>query len=56
MLEAISKIWIRLEGKAWGGEKAQYIREYVSILSRPVTPEWGLIRILETGSSVVSQE
>ncbi len=24
ILEAISKRWIRVQGKAWGGEKAQH--------------------------------
>jgi hypothetical protein len=52
VLEAISKMWIRLEGKARGGEKAQHTREYVSILSRPVTPPSSLRRVFEIASNV----
>jgi hypothetical protein len=37
-VEAISKKWIRVQGKARGGEKAQHTRQYVSILSRFATP------------------
>jgi hypothetical protein len=41
----------RVQGKARGGEKAQHTRQYVSILSRPATPPWGLRRIFEMGST-----
>jgi hypothetical protein len=50
-LEPISKMRIRVQGKARGGEKAQHTREYVSILRRPVTPPWALRPIFEMGSS-----
>jgi hypothetical protein len=40
-------MWIRVQGKARGGEKAQHTRQYVSILSRHATPPWGLRRIFE---------
>ncbi len=51
LLEPISKMWIRVQGKARGGEKAQHTREYVSILRRPATPPWGLRPMFEMGSS-----
>jgi len=46
-------MWIRVQGKARGGEKAQHTRQYVSILSRPATPPWGLRRMFEMGSSLL---
>jgi hypothetical protein len=51
-LEAISKIRIRFESKAQVGKKAEHTREYVSILSRPVTPLSGLRRVFEMASSL----
>jgi hypothetical protein len=42
-------MWIRVQGKTRGGEKAQHTRQYVSILSRHATPPWGLRRIFEIG-------
>ena len=50
-LEATSKIWIRFESKAQVGKKAEHTREYVSILSRPVTPLSDLRRVFELVSS-----
>jgi hypothetical protein len=50
--EAISGIWIRFESKAQVGKKAEHTREYVSILSRPVTPLSGLRRVFEMASSL----
>jgi hypothetical protein len=44
-LQAISKMWIRVQGKARGG--AQSRRGGMSILSRHATPPWGLRRIFE---------
>ncbi len=52
-LEAISRIWIRFESKAQVGKKAEHTREYVSILSRPVTPLSGLRRVFEMASKVL---
>ncbi len=45
-------MWIRVQGKARGGEKAEHTRQYVSILSRPATPPWRLRPVFEMGSSV----
>jgi hypothetical protein len=50
LVEAISKKWIRVQGKARGKERAQHTPYYVSMLSRPATPPWGLIRIFEMAS------
>jgi len=55
-LEAISKIWIRFESKARVGKKAEHTREYVSILSRPVTPLSGLRRVFEMASKYIFME
>jgi hypothetical protein len=44
-------MWIRVHGKARGGEKAEHTRKYVNILSRPATPPWALRRIFEISSS-----
>ena len=46
-LKLISKMWIRVHGKARFGEKAEHTRLYVSILSRAATQPWALIRIFE---------
>jgi hypothetical protein len=54
-VEPISRMRIRVQGKARGGEKAQHTREYVSILRRPVIPPRGLRPIFEMGSSVAQE-
>jgi hypothetical protein len=46
-LQAISKMWIRVQGKVRVGEKAEHTRQYVSILSGHATPPWGLRRLFE---------
>ncbi len=51
-LEAISRKWIRVQGKARGTKKAQHTRQYVSIWSRPATPPWGVRRIFGMASNL----
>jgi hypothetical protein len=46
VIRGISKKWVRVQGKARGGEKTEHTRQYVSILSRPATPQWVLRRFL----------
>ena len=46
-IKRISKMWIRDQGKARGGEIAEHTRLYVSILSRSATQPWTLRRIFE---------
>jgi len=48
-------MWIRVQGKARGGKKAQHTQQYVSILSRHVTLPWGLRRIFEMACNINSQ-
>ncbi len=48
ILERISKMWMRVQGKARGGERSPAAGG-MSILSRPATPPWGLRRIFEMG-------
>jgi hypothetical protein len=51
-LEPILKIWIRVQGKARFGEKAESrLRRDELILSRSATPPWALRRIFEMGSN-----
>jgi hypothetical protein len=49
--EPISKMWIRVQGKAQTDSKAEHGRKYSSILDRFVTQPWTLRRIFEMGSN-----
>jgi hypothetical protein len=49
-------MWIRVQGKARGGEKAEHTRQYVSIVSRLATPPWGLRRTCEMGSTSIERK
>jgi len=42
LLESISKMWIRVQGKAQIDSKAEHTWRYVSILNRFATPHWAL--------------
>lgn len=42
-------MWIRAQGKARIGEKAEHTCQYVSILRRSATQPWALRRFFEMG-------
>jgi len=52
--EAISGMWIRPQGKARDSEKAEHTRQYLSAMSWPATPQWGLRRIAEMASDILT--